>query len=116
MLNDVLVFSDKPLLMLQSVKRAFRLDPESPKLHSCLIIYHDYLAQCQGGLEAPVETVLKQEIEPIFRGRDARQMNAEFLEANPKSLEALFESEYFSIQLLQIQTFHSFIAVCFKLN
>jgi hypothetical protein len=41
-----------------------------------------------------VATVLKQEMEPIFRGRDAHQMNAEFLVANSKSLEALFESEY----------------------
>jgi hypothetical protein len=32
-------------------------------------------------------------MEPIFRGRDAHQMNAEFLAANPKSLEARFESE-----------------------
>jgi hypothetical protein len=40
-----------------------------------------------------VATVLKQEMEPIFRGRDAHQMNAEFLAANSKSLEALFESE-----------------------
>ncbi|XP_021921267.1 N-alpha-acetyltransferase 15, NatA auxiliary subunit isoform X1 [Zootermopsis nevadensis] len=82
----------KPLLMLQSIKRAHRLDPDSPKLHSCLILCHGYLTRWQGNLEASVATVLKQEMEPIFRGRDARQMNAEFLAANSKSLEALFES------------------------
>lgn len=82
----------KPLLMLQSIKRAYRLDPNNPKLHSCLIVYNGYLARWQGSLEAPVATVLKQEMEPVFRGRDAHQMNTEFLAANSKSLEALFES------------------------
>lgn len=82
----------KPLLMLQSIKRAHRLDPNNPKLHSYLILYHGCLTQWQGSLDASVATVLKQEMEPIFRGRDPHQMNAEFLAANSKSLEALFES------------------------
>jgi peptide alpha-N-acetyltransferase len=91
---DVSVFAtEKPLLMLQSIKRAHRLDPNNPKLHSCLILCHGYLTHWQGNLEPSVATVLKQEMEPIFRGRDAHQMNAEFLAANKKSLEALFESE-----------------------
>jgi hypothetical protein len=51
------------------------------------------LTRWQGSLDASVATVLKQEMEPIFRGRDAHQMNEEFLTANSKSLEALFESE-----------------------
>lgn len=82
----------KPLLMLQSIKRAHRLDPNNPKLHSCLILCHGYLTRRQGSLDTAVATVLKQEMEPIFRGRDVHQMNAEFLAANSKSLEALFES------------------------
>jgi hypothetical protein len=51
------------------------------------------LTRRQGSLDEAVATVLKQEMEPIFRGRDAHQMNAEFLAANSKALEALFESE-----------------------
>jgi hypothetical protein len=40
-------------------------------------------------------------MEPIFRGRDAHQMNAEFLAANSKSLEALFESEcHYRLQVI----------------
>ena len=89
-----LVFAtEKPLLMLQSIKRAHRLDPNNPKLHSYLILYHGYLARWQGNLDASVATVLKQEMEPIFRARDPHQMNAEFLAANSNSLEALLESE-----------------------
>jgi peptide alpha-N-acetyltransferase len=82
----------KPLLMLQSIKRAHRLDPNNPKLHSYLILYHGYLTRWQGSLDASVATVLKQEMEPIFRARDPHQMNAEFLAANSDSLEALLES------------------------
>jgi len=79
--------------MLQSIKRAHRLDPNNPKLHSYLILYHGYLTRWQGSLDASVATVLKQEMEPIFRARDPHQMNAEFLAANSNSLEALLESE-----------------------
>ena len=85
--------TEKPLLMLQSIKRAHRLDPNNAKLHSYLILYHGYLTRWQGSLDESVATVLKQEMEPIFRARDPHQMNAEFLAANSNSLEALLESE-----------------------
>ncbi|XP_067000279.2 N-alpha-acetyltransferase 15, NatA auxiliary subunit [Anabrus simplex] len=81
----------KPLLMLQSVKRAYRLDPTNPRLHSYLIMCYGCMKRWESTLEPPVATVIRQEMEPIFAGRDAHQMNTEFLATRSNSLESLFE-------------------------
>ncbi|XP_049765257.1 N-alpha-acetyltransferase 15, NatA auxiliary subunit [Schistocerca serialis cubense] len=81
----------KPLLMLQAMKRAYRLEPEHPKLHSCLIVGHGLLERWQATLDPAVATVLRQEMLPIFRGRDPHQMNVQFLAAHSNSLQSLIE-------------------------
>ena len=50
-------FLDKPLLMLQSIKRAFATDPEHPKLHECIIRFaktsrHPFTSACFFVVEA----------------------------------------------------------------
>ncbi|XP_065201361.1 N-alpha-acetyltransferase 15, NatA auxiliary subunit [Planococcus citri] len=86
---------DKPLLMLQSIKRAFRLDSSNAELHSCLIRFELKLVslrkQTEPSVEEPVLTVLQKEMEPILRGRTAAQINKEFLAENSRSLPVLFE-------------------------
>lgn len=84
--------------MLQSIKRAFRLDSSNAELHSCLIRFELKLVslrkQTDPSVEEPVLTVLQKEMEPILRGRTAAQINKEFLAENPSSLPALFEGIY----------------------
>ncbi|KAF4525642.1 hypothetical protein B566_EDAN001242 [Ephemera danica] len=80
----------RPLLMLQSIKRAFRLDPESPALHSCLVRFLVFLAR-SGSLDPAVTEVVNQETKNIFKGRDARQLNAQFLARHGRSLPARLE-------------------------
>ena len=36
------LISGKPLLMLQSVKRGFAIDPNHPQLHECLVLFLQY--------------------------------------------------------------------------
>lgn len=91
------VFTDKPLLMLQSIKRAFRIDPKNVELHSCFVRFAMKLVtlkkQTEPATESPVLTVIEQEMEPILRGRSADQINKEFLAENSNSLPALFEGK-----------------------
>lgn len=93
-----ILFLDKPLLMLQSIKRAFRLDRSNPELHSCLVRFELKLVTLRKRtdpvVEQPVLTVIQQEIEPILRGRSAAQINEEFLAKNSNSLPALYEGWY----------------------
>lgn len=83
----------KPLLMLQSIKRAYRLDPENPQLHTCLIRYHEYCSKYLSTLEEPVCTVIIQEAQPILQGRDAHQLNSEFLSKHSHSLPSILEGK-----------------------
>ncbi|CAK9185925.1 unnamed protein product [Ilex paraguariensis] len=94
--NLIALFADKPLLMLQSIKRAFRIDPKNVELHSCIVRFAVKLVtlkkQTEPATESPVLTVIEQEMEPILRGRSADQINKEFLAENSNSLPALFEA------------------------
>lgn len=86
--------------MLQAIKRAFRLNAEHPKLHSRLILCYQYLNRWRSSLPRPVALVLQVETEPIFRGRDACQINLDFLDAHPDSLQALLEGMFYPIESL----------------
>ena len=90
------LWSGKPLLMAQSVKRALKVDPGHPQLHSCLIRLHRFLTD--GNLlnenvsHPAVASVLKSETQPLFRHhQEAEQLNKEFLEQNANSLPHLLQ-------------------------
>ncbi len=100
----IFLFADKPLLMLQSIKRAYRLDSTNPELHSCLVRFALKLVTLKKETEfvadSPVLTVIEREMEPILRDRSASQINKEFLAANSNDLPSLFEGETISSDYL----------------
>lgn len=82
--------------MAQSVKRALKVDPNHPQLHSCLIRLHRFLTKgdlLNESVSHPaVAAVLKSETEPLFRHhQQAEQLNQEFLEQNANSLPHLLQ-------------------------
>ncbi|XP_034241191.1 N-alpha-acetyltransferase 16, NatA auxiliary subunit [Thrips palmi] len=81
----------KLLLMLQSIKRAFNLEPNNCELHTCLVRFVELVSSKLDTLEAPVADVIKQAMEPITRGRSAKQMNEDFLKENSNNLAALIQ-------------------------
>nr|CAD7401189.1 unnamed protein product [Timema poppensis] len=82
----------KPLLMLQSIKRAHRLDPSHSELHPCLVIFLQSLSRWKGTLDHPVAMVISQEMEPITKDRSAHQLNKQFLGNLSHLLDARFEA------------------------
>ncbi|CAB3378711.1 Hypothetical predicted protein [Cloeon dipterum] len=87
---EIAIRKGKPLLMLQSIKRAHRIDPENAILHSCLVRFLTFLGKA-GALAPAVSQVIQTETKAIFQGRDARQMNAQYLAAHERSLPARLE-------------------------
>lgn len=77
--------------MLQSLKRAHKVDPKNPKLHSCLIRLHQIIQEQKDDFDPSVEEVITQETKVYFDGKDANELNKEFLENNSDSLRAAFE-------------------------
>ncbi|KAK3573248.1 hypothetical protein QTP86_015767 [Hemibagrus guttatus] len=76
---------DKFLLMLQSVKRAYTIDPDHPWLHQCLVRFFKRVSEAKD-LAEPVRTVLKQEISRLFGDSNAKSFNQAFLSKHSNSI------------------------------
>lgn len=77
--------------MLQSIKRAHKLDASHPKLHSCLIRFYEFIDQSREGWDPAIEEVVRQEAKALFEDKDAKQLNRDFLERHASSLEHVLE-------------------------
>uniref|UniRef100_A0A1B6MG62 Uncharacterized protein n=2 Tax=Graphocephala atropunctata TaxID=36148 RepID=A0A1B6MG62_9HEMI len=84
---------DKPLLMLQSVRRMHRLAPKDPSVHACVIQlslrYREWLAQDR--LPPPCREVLAYGMEPITGDRSPETINQQFLDKHTNYLPAVFQ-------------------------
>ena len=79
--------------MVQSVKRALKLDADHPSLHSCLIRLSRFLTDGRLVDETvsnpAVASVLKNQSSLLFQDKDAEQLNQLHLESHSKSLPHL---------------------------
>ncbi|KAK0183435.1 hypothetical protein PV327_001478 [Microctonus hyperodae] len=87
---EIYIRKGKTLLMLQSIKRAHRLDANNPDLHSCLIRFLRHTAAQH--LEGSVAEVVKRQTSEIFPTTDAVKFNSEFLKKNINSLPHLLQA------------------------
>nr|XP_015219423.1 PREDICTED: N-alpha-acetyltransferase 16, NatA auxiliary subunit [Lepisosteus oculatus] len=78
----------KFLLMLQSVKRAFAIDADSPWLHECLIRFSKAVSD-HSNLHETVHKVLSQEMKKIFANKNYEAFNDEFLKKKSNSIQHL---------------------------
>ncbi|CAH1634752.1 unnamed protein product [Spodoptera littoralis] len=69
----------RPLLMLQSIKRAHRLDAAHHHLHDCLLRFQGWLDDNLASLNPAVAAVITKEIEPMVRGRSTVEMAEQFV-------------------------------------
>ncbi|KAF4090563.1 hypothetical protein AMELA_G00054440 [Ameiurus melas] len=76
---------DKFLLMLQSVKRAYTIDPDHPWLHQCLVRFFKRVSESKDVAD-PVRTVLKQEISRLFGDSNAKSFNQAFFSKHSNSI------------------------------
>ena len=76
-------------MMLRSINRAYRLDPNNPELHTCLVRFLQHTNASP--LEGAVAEVVKRQTSGIFSSSSAEQLNAQFLKKNSKSLPHLFQ-------------------------
>lgn len=85
--------------MLQSLKRAFKLDTKNPKLHNCLIRFYLFIQKDKVNWEPSVEEVVSKETKIFYEGKDAFKLNKEFMENNPNSLKAIYQGAKVMYQL-----------------
>uniref|UniRef100_A0A1L8DWR9 Putative acetyltransferase n=1 Tax=Nyssomyia neivai TaxID=330878 RepID=A0A1L8DWR9_9DIPT len=88
----------KLLLMLQSLKRAQKIDGNDPALHSAIIRFRNVL-DATTDIQANVKTVLDRGTECLFQGKTAIELNTAFLVTNATSLRHVFEGAKIMYQL-----------------
>ena len=76
----------KPLLMLQSIKRALKVNPSDPRLHGCLIRFQKFVEE--NSSTGPVKQVVDQETQSIFTStKSARERNDQFIQSHSDLLD-----------------------------
>jgi len=79
---------EKLLLMLQSIKRAFKCDPLDSRLHQCIVRFLLKVRAARSGNNETVNTVLDKEIPEMIKQPDLEKYNNQYLELNRNSLQA----------------------------
>jgi len=78
---------EKPLLMLQSIKRALKVNASDPRLHGCLIRFQKFVEERSAGFAGPVNQVLDQETQSIFTTKSAKERNEQFIQSHSNTLD-----------------------------
>ena len=88
---EIYARKERPLLMLQSLKRALAVaDASEPALHEAIARFQAFVAGPKAAdFPAPVKKVLEAETKSIFGGKTLEQRNEAFLKSNGDSLPHL---------------------------
>ncbi|XP_011499374.1 PREDICTED: N-alpha-acetyltransferase 15, NatA auxiliary subunit [Ceratosolen solmsi marchali] len=86
---EIYIRKGRTLLMLRSVNRAHRLEPNNPELHSCLVRFLRHTSTSNHG--SIVNEVIKRQSTGIFSNTNAFQLNSDYLIKNSKSLPHLLQ-------------------------
>merc|ERR1712051_480022 len=78
---------EKPLLMLQSLKRMLKVDASDPQVHGCLIRFQNFVEVNSKGFAGAVNQVIDQETQSIFTTKSARERNEQFIQSHSKTLD-----------------------------
>ena len=85
--NSYFLLSDKPLLMLQSIKRALKVNTEDPRLHFCLARFQLFVEKNGPTMAEAVKKVIETEGKDIFSIKTAKARNDQFMQKNSSSLD-----------------------------
>lgn len=80
----------KPLLMLQSVKRALALDPADPRVQGCVLNLQLLMEEKRSKMASPVLKVLDNATKSIFTAKSAKEGTDLFIQKNANSLQHSF--------------------------
>lgn len=85
---------NKLLIMLQSLKRAYAIDPNNAQLHRCIVRFIRLLNTNLTNANEFVKIVIQREIETelTILGRPSAEVNDEFISKNSESADAIIST------------------------
>ena len=95
----------KPLLMLQSVKRAQALlkqqSKSDPRMHGCIVRFQKYVTDKMSTFGDAVQKVLMNETKNIFTAKSTRERNEEFMQEHKNDYQSVVEGNTIMIVLIE---------------
>nr|XP_045626125.1 N-alpha-acetyltransferase 15, NatA auxiliary subunit-like [Procambarus clarkii] len=83
---EIYLRKGRPLLMLQALKRALKLEPHNPELHTCLIRFLQYRQEKLSNQCGTIVDVINREVTRLLPTMDPNKLNEDFLNNNQESL------------------------------
>ncbi|KAG7177641.1 N-alpha-acetyltransferase 15, NatA auxiliary subunit-like 2 [Homarus americanus] len=83
---EIYLRKGKPLLMLQALKRALKLEPTNPELHTCLIRFLQYRQDKLTNQCGTIVDVINREVTRLLPTTEPNKLNEDFLNNNQESL------------------------------
>lgn len=80
---------NKPLLMLQSVKRAYSIAPHNPLVHTMVVRFSQAVPNWE--LSEPVIKVIMTQMEPILATRTPSEINSQFADRHSDHFPSVFQ-------------------------
>jgi hypothetical protein len=87
---EIYLRKGKPLLMLQSIKKAISLDANSKVLHSCMVRFLNYVEVNKETLNPSTSKALESVLPEQLKSTTAAKLNDSFLADNSADLKSLF--------------------------
>ncbi|XP_066937561.1 N-alpha-acetyltransferase 15, NatA auxiliary subunit isoform X2 [Macrobrachium rosenbergii] len=83
---EIYLRKSKPLLMLQALKRALKLEPTHPELHTCLVRFLKFRNEKLAGQSGAVVDVISKEVTRLLPTTDPTTLNEDFLNSHQDSI------------------------------
>lgn len=85
---------NKLLLMLQSIKRAQKIDPTDAQLHACIIRFVQALNRQSADIAPAVRSVIDKQVALLLGGKSAVDVNAKVLQENSQSAQHVLQASH----------------------
>lgn len=71
---------------MQALKRALKIDPSHPELHTCIVHFLKYRREKLSNQSGPIVDVIENEISRLISTTDPEKLNKDFLEKHKDSV------------------------------
>lgn len=85
---------NKLLLMLQSIKRAQKIDANDAQLHACIIRFVTALQRQSTDIAPAVRTVIDKQVALLLGGKTALELNDSVLQAHRQSAQHVLQAAH----------------------
>lgn len=88
---EIYIRKNKPLLMIQAITRAYKIDERHPEVHNCIVRLIQSLPTLIKDLNETVKLVIESAIKKLIGNKSAKELNEQFLAENKNSIPHLYE-------------------------